>query len=826
METNNNWADDLVGRWWEIFWDPDPSNEEEEKEGEEGMGNEMEKKTIESKNHWEAAESSSVVDLTRNDDDDVVEEGKDPRLKVQQESTAVRSPTLPSPRAPPPENPVAAAAASAPAHHRQQLASMGGLSSPMAVYQHHTPKLPEQISQPTPAIAARRLQQRMDVVFNTATLGLGLVLVDNTRITITEVKSPELNSIGDILRPNDILVGVNGKKFDEIIGNKIEGTESFKAVVFYLKARSRPMTVMFERWVTTSTGDAGVVGAAVGADDIGGNDAEGILPNQLGHHTPRKRTNDGDGDKTRDIAAGAEDDENDDDPENDDDNDGAEKDDIDWYDAKVLSYDAKNNKFKVYFLGSEKTVSYEMSLSTKVVRPSVRAWTRRTLALLCLDEKAASILDGSKCDGIEHCLPPSTERREDTHQLEIILQRERDSRNDGSNYAVQRMMEYKILLAKQQYLATHLSPHVDEGDDDDDEDEVGCDDHPGPLADSSYIKYLCSCMKEAENACDWLISESVILDVLSKLAVTANARATRENILSFLVNGARFLKRMISLNPANKPCCASHSTPRGRGKGGRKKRRVERAIGAVGGVIHDEVFNTMLSKALLSNESLRTMLNQLLNISHMPNRVWFASILTESLSRLFQELWEPVTSWIRISEDMISGASGQFYSLEDIDSHLQLSETKGSKLASVDLSVWNIDLHAKLHRAKLFEMEVWSAIQACTQPVVTVLNTTRPTMGDDDCLVALMRLKDEATSGDHLPSVANDPVMRNLNPLGRRTIDYSTRLTLPSSLNRDVINDAIAVRRWVLDFNRAKTVRERAGFVQVNLLYVGFQFLA
>jgi hypothetical protein len=62
--------------------------------------------------------------------------------------------------------------------------------------------------------------------------------------------------------------------------------------------------------------------------------------------------------------------------------------------------------------------------------------------------------------------------------------------------------------------------------------------------------------------------------------------------------------------------------------------------------------------------------------------------------------------------------------------------------------------------------------------------------------------------------------------LGRRTIDYSTGLTLPSSLNRGVINDAIAVRRWVLDFNRAKTVRERAGFVQVNLFYVGFQFLA
>jgi hypothetical protein len=152
----------------------------------------------------------------------------------------------------------------------------------------------------------------------------------------------------------------------------------------------------------------------------------------------------------------------------------------------------------------------------------------------------------------------------------------------------------------------------------------------------------------------------------------------------------------------------------------------------VGGAIDDKVFNAMLSKALLSNESLCTMLNQLLKTSQVPNRIWIASILFECLTRLFHELWEPVTSWVRNSEDIISGASGQFYSLEDIDTHLQLYKAKGSKLALVDLSEWNAKLHAKLHRAKLFEMEVWSAIRACTQPVVTVLNTTRPAMGDDE----------------------------------------------------------------------------------------------
>lgn len=834
MET---WANDLVGRWWEVFWDPEPSSLEKTANGgaalnivdltHEEVGDDMEG-AVPAPHPCDHGVSMTISSVHRCSGQLEVQQQiqqQHPQYQQQQQQQMVLQQSMMN-------NRIQLSSAALP----PMMASVGGLLPAVSqqYLQHNPPQqqypqlaLPKQLSQPTTTNQNTRQLQEFNIVFTTATLGLAMVLVNETQITVREIKSQQPD-VAAILRPNDVLVGVNGKKFEELFGYRIEGTEAFQAVINFLKVQKRPMLVMFERFVT-ATGTAAV---AVGGGDTKdkGEDVDDIPLNQLNQHKLLKRMNDSNCDINQGVAAAATDNDS-----ADDDDDNTETDDIDWYDARVMSYNAKYNKFTVYFLGSEKAVSYEMTLSSKVVRPSVRAWTRRTLALLFLDEKV-SVLGESKCDdnrdaveNIEHCLPPSTERREDSQQLENISQSEHNRYNtDRTNYAVRQILEYKILLAKQQYLATHLSPHVDEDEEDDDENEGGFD-GPGPPADSNYVKHLCNCMNEAEKTCDWLIGESVVLDVLCEMIVTdesswsavaTTTKSTRDNILSFLVNGARFVKRMLSFEPRNN---ALHSIPtqRGRGRRGRKKRRVEsttiNASGSEGCVIVDEVFNAMLSKALLSNESLSTMLNQLLNESALSNQVWISTTLTKSLSRLFRELWEPITSWINKSEDMISGTSGQFYAFEDIERHVQLSQMKGTKLALIDLSEWTTALLAKLRRAHLFEMEVWSAIRACTQPVVMVLNMAGPTVCDDDCLLALKRLKDEATcDAPHLPrDVESDPIMRNLNPLGRCTIDSSTGLTFPSSLNRGVINDAIAVRRWILDFNQAKNVRERTGFVQV-----------
>jgi hypothetical protein len=60
----------------------------------------------------------------------------------------------------------------------------------------------------------------------------------------------------------------------------------------------------------------------------------------------------------------------------------------DWYDAKVEAFSSAPGQrqpfftFKVRFVGDEDDAEYDMVLTPHIVRPSSRAWIRRTLALL------------------------------------------------------------------------------------------------------------------------------------------------------------------------------------------------------------------------------------------------------------------------------------------------------------------------------------------------------------------------------------------------------------------------------------------------------------
>jgi hypothetical protein len=289
---------------------------------------------------------------------------------------------------------------------------------------------------------------------------------------------------------------------------------------------------------------------------------------------------------------------------------------------------------------------------------------------------------------------------------------------------------------------------------------------------------------------------------MTTMSTTATTTVTtRENILSFLVNGARFLNCILSFDPY---CKVGAEIARRSSK----KRRISSNSSTRGGLVgsramDDKAFESLLSKALLSNESVCTTLNQLFEKSSSSsvgvNHVWVATTLSNALSTLFRDFWEPLISWIRKSDAMINGttSSGQFFSLDDIERHVQQSKTKEMNLASIDVSVWITKLITKLNQALSFEMEVWSVIRTCAQPVVIAGLT--PGEDNDDCLLHLYRFKEYVT---------NDPIMRNINPLGKCGNGSGSTLT------RGTIDDAITVRRWILDFNHAKVVRERIGFVK------------
>ena len=88
----------------------------------------------------------------------------------------------------------------------------------------------------------------------------------------------------------------------------------------------------------------------------------------------------------------------------------------DWYDARIEAYDKESKMFTVRFVGEEENV-YNMGLSPTLVRPSIRAWVKRTLAILNWAEESNWIN--------ELVLPTSTAMLEDEIYLNQMLEKNR-----------------------------------------------------------------------------------------------------------------------------------------------------------------------------------------------------------------------------------------------------------------------------------------------------------------------------------------------------------------------------------------------------------------
>ena len=115
----------------------------------------------------------------------------------------------------------------------------------------------QQMQQPPPQ--NRRLE-KLNVLYTTQHLGLVLTLVNNAQIVVNKLAQTAPNA--NIVKPNDMLVGVNGRRFEEM-GWKVTDHASFHSILESLKAMQRPMKIMLERWVptaATSTAASGAIG--------------------------------------------------------------------------------------------------------------------------------------------------------------------------------------------------------------------------------------------------------------------------------------------------------------------------------------------------------------------------------------------------------------------------------------------------------------------------------------------------------------------------------------------------------------------------------------
>lgn len=472
----------------------------------------------------------------------------------------------------------------------------------------------------------------------------------------------------------------------------------------------------------------------------------------------------------------------------DDDDDDTGADAIDWYDGKILSY--ADGNFVVYFLGDTEDVTYTMPLTPKIVRPSVRAWTKRTLALLSCDVDL--IKDGAIPDEIADSLPPSTSIPQDENTLAC------DSENgDESNHNM-RLIQYSKLLETQIQLAKQLSPHAD--DDLSGGTVDGEDEGPGPFANKSYVKHLRSCLEESKKVCAWLSREVDALNVFNRVNGASNnhqdplatAHVSKDSIQKFLVNGAKFLQRILALIPNKREKVSDEQSSRNV----RKRRRTN-----TNELSEQQNSDNVLPK--VSSNDLDEAMNSILNRSgEDKQQMLMTSTLNQIVSVLYIDLWQPYQDWIKEAEDMVYGKSSTFYSIEAIESHVHASQ----KITLFDISSWRIDLEAKLNRARFFEMEAWSAIKACT----ALDESGNADASSDSCQLALTRLRNELSSSTH--AAGEQSIMRNINPLGKQSVSANGT----HSLTRDDIENAIKIRQWILDLVHAKISRERVSFVQVS----------
>jgi hypothetical protein len=483
--------------------------------------------------------------------------------------------------------------------------------------------------------------------------------------------------------------------------------------------------------------------------------------------------------------------------ESDSDEEEEECDAVDWYDAKILSY--TNGEFVVYFLGDDEGVTYTMPLTREVVRPSVRAWATRTRALLDCN------LDLSKIDDIEFWAAAFKSSLPSMTDLPGDLDEFSKGYNDGENNANighQKISEYKRMIALQLHLANRVSPANDETGEEEEEENNG----PGPFTNAFEVNALCRYLAEAHDACQWLLTEGIAWTVLKLLPSPDKAESTdeiklsKETIISFLVNGARVLHRLLRADPA----LARKTSDR------KKKRR----LGNADRITVDSSFDLMLQAALSSDTSMDAVMeNVTAQYLGVTKTKCIDSSIHDLVDQTYNRIWKPISDWIKTADDILGENSQNRYSIGAIERQISDSDSIRT-LHFIDVSSWITKLRAMLSRLQQFEMEVWSAIKACinlnvSRESITSTESVNVVGGNDACFAALQRLKHESSM---------HPI-KNVSPLGKAVIT-SDGARVPSQLTRTVIDDAITIRLWIIDLTQAKLLRERSSFIEVSLFSI------
>lgn len=510
----------------------------------------------------------------------------------------------------------------------------------------------------------------------------------------------------------------------------------------------------------------------------------------------------------------------------------------DWYDATVIGFSSETGVSKVRFVGDDDTV-YSMKLKPSIVRPCVQAWVKRSNAIL---EGHYEGQQGFDFGAWEKQLPVDTATLQDQRFLDhewkgalatisgtgTTTSTTTDVSSDSLAKDRKDIVRLCFLVQSQIYLRSKLAPAVQSGE-------------SGAMSDA-YLNHLVKCLKDLQQLCVWYedcysLFEKVVLTAAPAPEVDANhSESQQEGGTPLYATGSSLFNveyiRGYCLEKGRPMINTFLATDFSRAGSKRrpvtlpaplparktKRRKGYKASGFLESRENHEDDDILLEEgAFMSLKSVKKF------VGKVHREKWYVAPLLRMLEHLCSEVQEPMRLWkqnvnvilgeevdsddddtsssedenengneiqnTKEADEMSNDESARYFNFEEVSSCLD-SVRNNRVLAKFDLSQWTNKLRKKLAGIEAFEADVWRAIPHIVDEV------GQSTKKSDQVLARLQEAKVAAISTNHH--------VKNIDPLGQGT----------SRLTRSVIDNAIAVREWVLDLRHVDLVRERVSFVQ------------
>ncbi|CAB9514346.1 Transcription factor S-II (TFIIS), central domain [Seminavis robusta] len=504
----------------------------------------------------------------------------------------------------------------------------------------------------------------------------------------------------------------------------------------------------------------------------------------------------------------------------------------DWYDGHIDQIEELrdgNYSFRVRFVGDD--TIYSMVLVPGRVRPSVRAWIKRSKAILgnqALAKTIKSVVDW------ENALPIDTRTLQDTPHLDILQnQIEQDTINTDNQHAlmenaqqqhdtgdnattpaaageardlpeIQEFEEIKrlsYLLRSQQYLRTRLAP-------------IGEEDNEGPS--EAYVTHLLQCLTYLEQACQWYIASwklhhTVFFNDNSQNDSTQQPTLLGEDfaVQRGLQEGRKVITQLLRVDTSL--AGSKRRRPAENSPGGTRKTKRRRRNKSLMDYIKESERGCDTPNPeedeFLSAEAVSNFVKQ---IQSNDNR-WYTKHFGKMMQSLSSNIVEPLQAWRKLVEVALGEREA---TMEDTEGETSEDDEKSDDEGNPgpqQLKIYTHDeIEALLTKSnhddvlRHFNLSRWQDRLRQKLSAVDEFETRCRT------LLSLVYSKPEAD----ISTKENDSIYQELGQLKARAASPTSSVANVSVSSQQVLDDAVAIRSWYLDLHRIEHAKERLVFVE------------